>query len=256
MIRSAAQFLVTVSTFERRRPVAIRPLALPSEQGSWGLVLEPIVLALLVSPSVAGSLIAIGAVATFLMRHPLKLAAHDWLARRRHPRTGVSEMLAAVYALAAFLAFAFAWRLNGPRPFIVLAIAIPFAAVQFSFDMRNRGRDLVAELCGATLPAAFAAAIAGNKVMIAIAVLVLGRSIPAVLYVRTALRGESRTMMIAAHIAAVIGAFFVAPPLAGVAMTLLFVRALLPVHVPARTLGFREVGWGLTTVTLIAIAYL
>ncbi len=242
------------STFERNPP-AIRPLALPSEHGSWGLVLEPVLLALLVAPSAGGVLVATGAMATFLTRHPLKLAAHDWLACRRYHRTGISELLAAAYALAAVLAFVLAWWISGPAPFIVLAIAVPFAAVQFALDMRKRGRTLPAELCGAALPAAFAAAIAGGKLMIPIAILVLGRSIPAVLFVRTALRGKGRMMMIAAHALAVTAAFYVAPPLAGVAMILLLVRALLPVHLPARMLGFRELGWGLTTVALITIAY-
>lgn len=255
MIPSAPQSPVTASTFEHRS-VAIRPLALPSEHGGWGLVIEPIVLALLVSPSLAGGLIAVGALASFLTRHPLKLAAHDWLAHRRYPRTAVSEILAGTYAMTAFVAFALAWRIGGPAPLFVLAAAIPFAAIQFSLDVARRGRTLTAELCGAALPAAFAAAIAGPRLMLPIAMLVLGRSIPAVLYVRTALRGRSRTMMLIAHAAAVIGAFAVAPPLAGVAMTLLLIRALVPVHVPARTVGLRELAWGAVTVALIAVAYL
>lgn len=250
---------VSDSLFVARRTVAIRPLALPVEHGGWAFLLEPIVLGLLVAPSHAGVLIACGAIATFLVRHPLKLAMHDWT-RRRYPRTGVCEALAAAYASIGALLFLAAWTIAGPGPLLVLAFAIPFGFVQFAYDIRHGGRSLPAEIAGAVAPAACAAAIAvAGKQSLATAamlsVLVLCRAIPAVLYVRTALRGERRALMLAAHAIAIAAAAF-SSWLAAVSMTILFARALPDRRelTPQRA-GIRELGWGVVTIAVIAISY-
>ncbi|MGZ7030484.1 MAG: YwiC-like family protein [Thermoanaerobaculia bacterium] len=238
--------------------VSIRPLAVPSEHGGWGLLLEPIALGLLVAPSAGGALIGMGAAAVFLMRHPLKLAIHDLLQRKRYPRSGLCELLAAGYGAAAVLAFLGAWTLAGSRPLLALAAALPFGAIQFSYDVRNRSRRAIPEVAGAMVPASLAAAIAiagGSAAAAVLSVLILCRSIPSVLYVRSTLRGGSRVPMLAAHIAAVLVAAWIAPPLACAATLLLLVRAAVPVQAPARIIGLREVAFGAITVGLIALAF-
>ena len=252
------QSRVTVSTFERPA-VAVRPLALPAEHGAWGLLLEPVVLALLVAPSRAGLLIGVGAVAAFLARHPLKLAAQDLLRRRRYPRTTVCVSLALTYASIAIISLGFAARDAGVLPLVALSGALPFAGLQFALDVRNRGRSLTAELCGAVAPAAIAAAIAvaaSSRLAIPLVILTCARSLPAVLYVRFALRGGSRVMMLAAHAGAIGAAILSGPSLAVAAMGLLFVRAMMPPALPPKAIGMREIGWGAVTITLIAAAYL
>ena len=248
---------VTTAPFPRPS-ISIRPLALPSEHGGWGLLLEPVVLAMLVAPSLAGSLIGLGAVAMFLMRHPLKLAVHDRMAGRRYPRTGFCELLAGGYALGAMLAFAAAWTLAGPRPLLFLTAALPFAAIQFGYDVRNRGRRAIAEVAGAIVPASLAAAIAiaaGSAAALTLSVLILCRSIPAVLYVRTTLRGTSRAPMLAAHLMAAAIALAIAPLTAGVAMLLLLTRAIVPTRATAKIVGLREVAWGAMVVGVIALGF-
>jgi hypothetical protein len=203
-------------------------------------------------------LIGTGAVAVFLMRHPLKLAIHDRLQQRRYPRSGFCEFLAAGYGVAALLAFTAAWTFVGARPFLVLTAALPFAAIQLSYDVRNRSRHMISELAGAIVPASLAAAIAmagGSTAALALSVLILCRSLPAVLYVRSTLRGSSRVPMLAAHVAAVFIAGSIAPLLATVAMVLLSIRAAVPTQAPAKTIGLREVGWGVVTVGLIVLGY-
>jgi hypothetical protein len=64
-----------------RRP-AWRSVAIPSEHGGWGLTLEPVLLGLLIAPSVGGLALGIAAFGAFLVRTPLKLVFVD----RRHPR--------------------------------------------------------------------------------------------------------------------------------------------------------------------------
>jgi hypothetical protein len=248
----------TDSTFVA--PVSLRPLALPAEHGGWGLLLEPIVLGFLVAPSAAGSLIGIGAIAAFLMRHPLKLAARDWMRRRRYPRSKACELLAASYGLSACLAFAAAWKMSGWLPFVALSIALKLASLQFVFDVRNRGRVWIAELAGAIAAAPIAAAIAlagGRTVLIAssLSLLMVARSIPAVLYVRAALRHEGRALMLVAHAIAVIAAALISWS-AALATAILFARAF-PRADGARpqTIGVREIGWGVLTVLLIAMSF-
>ena len=241
-----------------RPSLSIRPLALPSEHGGWGLLLEPVVLAMLVAPSPAGSLIGLGAVTMFLMRHPLRLAVHDRMAGRRYPRTGFCELLAGGYAVGAMLAFAAAWTRAGSRPLLVLTAALPFAAIQFGYDVRNRSRRAIAEVAGAIIPASLAAAIAiagGSTAALTLSVLILCRSIPAVLYVRTTLRGTSRATMLAAHLVAAALALAIAPLTAGIAMLLLLTRAAIPTHATAKMIGLREVGWGAVVVGIIALGF-
>jgi hypothetical protein len=68
-------------------PLRLKPLALPVEHGGWGLLAAPVVLGLLVAPSVAALGVGLGACLAFLARHPLKLAAADWRQGRRTART-------------------------------------------------------------------------------------------------------------------------------------------------------------------------
>ena len=233
----------------------IRPLAIPVEHGAWSFLLEPIALGLIVAPSGHGVLIAIGMVAVMLVRQPLKLMLRDW-SRQRYPRTAICESLVATYGLAALIAF---WVAYGPA-LVPLLIAIPFGVTQFLYDARNQNRRLIAELCGvmASAPVVASIALAGGKSLAvsgALAALVLARGIPAVLYVRSVLRGESRLRMVIAHAFAIAVAAFVSWP-AVAAMVLLLARALIPMrNARAQKVGVREIGFGIAFVALTAIGY-
>jgi len=238
----------------RRMELALRPLALPYEHGAWGFLFEPIVLALLVAPSVSGVCVAIGIVAAFLIRQPLRLAMRDRMQRKRYPRTRACEAFALGYSVIAAIAFAFA----GFAPLLPLVAVLPLAAIQFTLDYRNRGKTLTAELCGALAAGAAATSI----VLAASQPLVLGltlwallalRAVPSILYVRSVLRGGSRAVMLSAHVVAVLVAALLAIP-AAVAMAVLLVRASVPAEgLRARDIGMREVGYGALTVALLAL---
>jgi len=235
--------------------VALRPLALPPEHGAWAFLLEPIAVGLLVAPSVSGAFIVFGAFAAFLARHPLLLALRDRKSGKRYPRTAICERLALGYAVLAALAF----LQVGIKPMLPLVAALPLAIIHF----RNGGRSLAAELAGAIAPAATAAAIAiaGRASLftaLALWSLLAARAIVSVLYVRSALRGESRTVMLAAHGAAVAVATalaFTHAVSAGavVAMLVLLARAVPKQSLSARGVGMRELAYGALTVLLIAV---
>jgi hypothetical protein len=238
---------------DERPHVAVRPLALPAEHGGWSFLLEPAALGLLVAPSWAGGAIAMGAIAAFLARHPLKLAGQDYLRGRRYPRTLVCEQLAASYGLVALLLFALAPM----SALVALAAAVPFAGAQFVFDVRNRGRALMPEMAGVIGSGAIAMSIAiagGRPLAIAAALwlLVALRAVPSILYVRATLRGGSRPAMLIAHAAAVAIAAMV-HPLTAIPFGGLLVRALPRTDARAKTIGLREVAYGTATILLIAL---
>ena len=232
--------------------VSLRPLAIPNEHGGWGFLAEPILLGLLVAPSPAGAFIAVAAIAAFLTRHPLKLAASDWLRGKRYPRTVACERLALGYGSAALAAMIAAVALGGVRFLIPIAIAAPLALAQFAADARNRGRALAPELAGAVAMGSSAAAmaIAGGGPAIALWAILAARSVPAILYVHAALRREHVVVTLIAHVAA-IGVALVAWPAATPAMLLLLGRCVEGIlHKPrrAQTVGILELVYGVAFV--------
>jgi YwiC-like protein len=118
----------------------LRPVALPTEHGGWGLTLEPAALGLLVAPSAAGFLLALAALFAFLARHPLKIVAGDRRRGRRFPRTALAERFALAYSLASSASFAAALAVAPAHKFLyVVAAAAPLAAAQLYFDLAGRG---------------------------------------------------------------------------------------------------------------------
>lgn len=252
----------------------LRPIALPPEHGSWGLVLEPIALGLLVAPSPAGVCLAVGAFAAFLVRRPLKVALAEW-GQPRSPRLRAAGVFILLYGTAALLASAVAAWLAGGRPFVPLAIVLPLGAAFALYDLRNRSRSWQAEFAGATAFALVATGMAladgwPPEPAWALAVVLAGRTIPSVLYVRMRIRRDrgrpsDPRPMLAAHVAAgVVAAVLVwdglLPALVMVAFAALLIRAVAGVTwwrqpVPVKTIGWVEMALGVLTVAAAAIGY-
>lgn len=128
----------------------LRSVAVPNEHGGWGLTLEPVLLGLLVAPSVAGALLGLAAFVAFLARTPLRVVLVDLHRRRRLPRTRVAARLLGG-ELVALVALAIGADRGAPSgwwwPLLLLA---PLVALELWFDLRSRSRRLVPELAGAT----------------------------------------------------------------------------------------------------------
>jgi hypothetical protein len=253
----------------------LRALTLPAEHGGWSFVLEPIVLGLLVSPSRPGVALALAAMATFLARHPLRLAAGDRVKGRQTARTGQAVAVAAFYGLLAALAFGFAWT-DAARPafWVPLLAATPLLGTQFACDVRNRGRNLTPELLGAAAPGSLASAITivgGGAVGTALVLwpLLALRGVASVLYVRARLRRDRgqpydarstwtshlSALLLAAAFASTGHAPFSAVAafaglLARAAFGLTRTRPLKP-----QVLGLRELAYGLGTAVVIGLGY-
>lgn len=242
------------------RPIALRPLALPSEHGGWGFLCEPILLGLLVAPSWSGALIALAAVFGFLARHPLKLALQDLVRGKSFVRTVYCRALAAGYLLVAASALTSAVAMSGARILIPLALVAPLAIVQIVYDANNRSRELLPEISGAIAMASVATAIAlaGGVAAYALAGVLIARFVPAILYVRALLGRLPVRIALAMHVAAVVAVAAYAPLLGAVAMIVLLLRAVWGFTYeppPAKTIGWREIVFGIVTVVLVAASY-
>jgi hypothetical protein len=252
------------------RKMALRPLALPAEHGGWSMLFEPIVLGLLVAPSLAGSLIGAAAVLAFLARHPLRLLVQDMRRRRRYARTMICEWLALAYAGAAAIALFAAVAMSGSRVLLPLMAGALLAVIQFALDLRQRGRSFVAEICGACATATTAAAIATAshrswEVALPLALLAASLTLPAILFVRAVLRRERRTTTMVLHGAAVIGATILwqrglTPAVTIAVMAILLVRAAIGLQSKtaptAKIIGVREAIAGAAAVLIIAAGYI
>jgi len=250
-----------------RRPL-LRPIALPTEHGGWGFLIEPILLALLVAPSRAGLLTALAYALGFLTRQPLRLALQDAVRGRAYPRTRWCWLFAAAYAFAALAALGAAIALRGWTIVIPIGLVAPLGLTQILYDANNRSRALLPELAGAAAMGSSAAAIAiasGMRIVPALALsgIAVARAIPSIVYVRTLLaraHGNEAASWpaLAVHAIAIPVVALFAPLLAAIAMALLFVRAAWGLaHPPPRAqkLGWTEIGVGVVTVMLAAAGY-
>ena len=251
-----------------------RTVAVPSEHGGWGLTLEPVLLGLLIAPSVGGVVLGLAAFIAFLVRTPVKLALVDarrgrWLDRSRLAlRIALVELaVIAGLVLIALLASGRSWL-------IPVVVAAPLVGMELWFDVRSRGRRLVPELCGAMGIAAVAAVIvlaAGRSGVLAAGVwLVLAaRSIGAVPFVRVQITrlhrgaGNSRSSDAAQVVAVALGAIAVAvdsrllAALAGiVVLAMLQVWWTRRPPLPARVLGMRQMLLGVALVAVTAVGVL
>ena len=184
----------TVASFvPRARPSVFKDVVLPREHGSWSLAFEPMALGLLVAPSIAGGLLALALSAGFFARRPLRICFNEPRAERRATARGALAVCATVGVLAitsAILLAGFHWL-------IWLAPVACAGAVFAHFDRRGAGREEAAEIAGsaafAMVPAALAILGGLNSFQaLALAMVVLGRSVPSVLCVRAFLR-EKKT---------------------------------------------------------------
>ena len=255
--------------------VRLRPIALPVEHGGWSLLLEPVLLGLLLAPSVAGFVLTFGAVGAFLARHSLKVAIGDWRRKRQTQRTRLATRFALLYTATAALLMTVAVSLIGINLLIPLLIAAAIFLVQFFFDINGRSRALVAELAGSIAAGVLATSIAvcgGWSLGQALLLwpLMTVRSVPTVLYLRCRLRllhrkSASIPLVILVHALALVAVLVmvmlrVAPFLTIIAVSVLLIRAIAGFsksnrEVTAKKLGVREIVFGAVTIVLIVIGF-
>ena len=251
-----------------------RSVVLPPEHGSWGLVAEPLVLGLAVSPSWAGLVLALGVLSAFLAYRPAKLFDGDSKRGRSFTAPGWPSPSPPSWPWCPRCFFAASVGIAGARPLLAFLAAAPFALVFVAYDLAP-GRFWQAE---AAAPVAFASsaaavALAGSaswRLAAALCVIVVARALPSVLYVRARLRLERgeparRRLALVAQALGLIAVSWMSvagwlPRLAVLAMALLLLRASLGLSpwrhkASARAVGLSEVGWGALTVLIVAAGF-
>jgi hypothetical protein len=254
--------------------VPLKPLALPNEHGAWGFWLEPALLGLLLAPSWAGAGLVLASLAALFSQHPLSLFLTDKRRGRTFPRTLLARQLAALYGLGVALGLTLTFLTARSSWFLLpLALAAPFALLQLEHKTRNKGRSLFAELAGAAAMSALAPSLlllGGSSLLSASAVwlLLLARSLPSVLYVRSRLRLERAekadqvtpliSSVLACGIAALLVYLKLLPVLVLPVMVVLFIRAAFGLSVmrgklKASTVGMLELAYGLMVVLAVSL---
>ncbi|MBN2469870.1 MAG: YwiC-like family protein [Anaerolineae bacterium] len=266
---------MTTTTQTPAKRASLRSIALPSEHGGWGFLLEPLFLGLLLAPTWAGLLIAASTISIFLLRHPLRLTITDWKRGRRFHRTRLAERFVIGYGLLAGGSFALAIALVGPHILRPLVVAIPFALIMIGFDARGQSRHWLPEIAGpiALSTSAPMIALAGGWALmpaLGLILLLAARAIPAILYVRSRLRLAKKQpahtwIPRAAHIISLItGAGFAItetwPALTVVALAILLLRAVVGLRpdrqtIPPKIIGFQELAYGAMMVILTAAGF-
>lgn len=252
------------------RRVSWKMVALPAEHGGWGFTSEPVLLGLLVAPSPAGAWLGVAAFGAFLARHPLKLVLGDLRRGKRFPRTTQALQVATAYLVVALVAMAAALLTARGDFWPALAAAVPFGLFHLVEDARGRSRALAPELAGALAMASLAPAIAlaagwAWPVALGLWVVLAARSLASIPYVRMQVMRLHRqawspgpaivgAMLGLTAVAAAAAAGWV-PSLSVLALAALAARALAGPGeaMAARTLGWREIAFGLGTVMLTAV---
>lgn len=255
--------------------VRLRSVAIPPEHGSWGFLLEPLILGLAITPSLAGLFLALAVFGVFLARHPLKIVFTDWRRGKRYARTVAAQRFALGYSALAVIGFVAAVALAGFDFLPPLLLALPLAALQFGGYAFNRGRDLLPELAGASAMAVAASCLvmAGGEdfeLALVLWIILVARNVPSILYIRARLRLDrgkpfAFAPVLLTNLAAVAGVLLLvivgsAPVLAVVAMVILLVRAvhgLSPYRQKVRVqiIGILEMVYGFLTVILTILGY-
>ena len=248
--------MLTMEQFRWREGVK---LAFPKEHGSWSLALEPVVLGLLVAPTGAGAALAVAAVAGFFLRRPLKILSRE----QDYERWKTARASVLVLAIIAALGLLLTAKIGGmERLWPLLPAAL--AGLVFAWcDRRNEAREGAAEVAGAVafglLPAAFGVLAGWNgSAALALAAVMLVRSVPTVLTVRANLRikkGQAVSILpalLAAGVGLALSAWLVSLRLAP--WTAVFFAAVLATRtvwllcwrprIAARTIGMVEATLG------------
>jgi hypothetical protein len=245
----------------------------PAEHGGWGLTAEPVLLGLLVAPSVAGLCIGLAAIGTFVARTPLKVLLVDRSRQRSSERTLIARRVLFIESVALAALATAAVALADVPFWWPLLVAGPLVMVELWFDMRSRSRRLAPELAGSVGISSVAAmvALAGGadeRLAVALWLVLAARAVTAIPYVRAQVaRLHRRAVDPAAAVLADVGAVglavtavvFEPAAAAGAASVLAIVvvqRVLARGEVPtAKVLGLREMVLGLLVVVMTAAGF-
>ena len=252
-------------------PFSTRRIALPTEHGGWGFLVEPLVAGLAIAFSIGGAWIALMTIGAFLTRQPLKMLILDRMGMRDRRRALAASKYVLLYAAVFAVGLTGALLTASITSFVPFLFVLPLVALQNYYDIFRRSRHIVPELAGAVAISASVACItlAGGLALpnaLALWAIFVLRLISSILYVRERLLLEkgkpfSRELPATAHVLSlVVVVILVSFDLASV-LTLLVMAVLLHRSIsglsPTRTklkamqIGIYEVIYGAVLVASI-----
>jgi len=257
------------------RKFRLRQIALPTEHGAWGFLLEPLVGGMAVAYSSVAPFMALMVIGAFLARRPIQIVGTHLLARRWLPQTEAALKFSVFFSLFVLLGVAGSLAFAEKSSLIPFMLVLPLAAGQLYFDVSRQSRELLPEVIGAVAMSSSAAAITlsgGLQWQHAVAIwfFFIARLIPSILYVRNRLRlekGKSHSIFVpmishgvgfAGVLALAIGGFL---PLLTIPMfLLLFTRSSIGLSrhrtkMKAMKIGVWEVIYGSLTVLSLIIGH-
>jgi hypothetical protein len=266
---SEAQTITPVRMFR------IRQIALPTEHGGWGFLLEPLVAGLAIAFSAAAPLIALMTIGAFLTRQPLRILIADRLGMHSRERALAALWFCLLYSTVFAAGLGGTLLTAGPRVLLPFVFVLPFILLQVYSDVRRQSRQLIPEVTGAVSISASVAVIglAGGlswAASLALWAIFISRLVPSILYIRQRLlleKGKSSSPVIPtlAHVAALLVVSLLAynglsPVLAVFAMILLLFRAVKGLSpgrkkMRAMQIGVREVIYGSLTALSIVVGH-
>ena len=160
-------------------------VAIPKEHGSWGFVLEPLLLSLFVAFTLEGLLLALATFFLFLSNQPLKIAANK-SSSKKFKSTGVAVF--SFYFLVALMLLVLPVTNLKFNELLVFSVALLLMPIYLFAVLKKHSRNLFVEL----LPI-FSMTLIGVAIVmidnsfsfspIVFGVLLLSRAIPTVIYI-------------------------------------------------------------------------
>lgn len=170
--------------------INIRQIALPTEHGSWGFVLEPLILALLVAYSFPGLMLAVCAFFMFLSYQPLRI-----LFKRKNNKElkKYSSIIFGLYILFATVLFLITFSQVKIITLLPVGISLLLMSLYLINLYKQKNRELFSELSAPVSISILTLSILLFKgwqieYVIAFLIVLLARSIPTTFYVHTKLQ--------------------------------------------------------------------
>jgi len=251
----------------------IKKVSFPREHGSWGFLLEPLTLSLLVASSPNGLLLALATFVIFLNHQPVRILLNENDSKK-------IKSSAIVFFLIYFLVIGI--LLISITRETTLELLIPFSisiVIMFGYlvlEIKNYGRNLFAEFIA---PVAIIF-VALNIVLLdgwefekifAFGIVLLSRTIPTLLYVRTKvkiIKGQNSeslwlrvTELFFLILITILALIKLIPILSIFAVLLLISRSIVGLQPKnkmekIKKLGMKEFGFGILFVVINAVGYL
>lgn len=170
-----------------------RKVALPTEHDRWRFTLEPLLLGLLIVPTVPAIILAVVALAFFLIRQPVKVLVSHWPHSRYPGRAFWAWRFVSLYTALMLVGMLLLAQMAGAEWLIPPLLALPVGLMFIYYDFTQPGRSWQTDITAAIAFTSVAASIgllAGWALApsLALWIVLMARTIPSALYVHTRLR--------------------------------------------------------------------